>query len=84
MFKKNARYIHEFNKRKGMSYWLGLNKFADMTSEEFMAKYTGAKVDDTGVSGAGAASEADRGGAAAGRRRVPSGDVGLEAAWCCD
>ncbi|EEE70243.1 hypothetical protein OsJ_30365 [Oryza sativa Japonica Group] len=49
-----------------MSYWLGLNKFADMTSEEFMAKYTGAKVDDTGVSGAGAASEADRGGAAAG------------------
>ncbi|KAF2917560.1 hypothetical protein DAI22_09g201900 [Oryza sativa Japonica Group] len=48
VFKKNARYIHEFNKRKGMSYWLGLNKFADMTSEEFMAKYTGAKVDDTG------------------------------------
>uniref|UniRef100_A0A0E0C6X2 Cathepsin propeptide inhibitor domain-containing protein n=1 Tax=Oryza meridionalis TaxID=40149 RepID=A0A0E0C6X2_9ORYZ len=75
VFKKNARYIHEFNKRKGMSYWLGLNKFADMTSEEFMAKYTGAKVDDTGVSGAGAASEAEE-------EQLLVGDVGLEAAWC--
>uniref|UniRef100_A0A0D9XGV8 Uncharacterized protein n=1 Tax=Leersia perrieri TaxID=77586 RepID=A0A0D9XGV8_9ORYZ len=49
IFKANARYINEFNKKKGMSYWLGLNKFSDMTSEEFMAKYTGAKVQPESV-----------------------------------
>ncbi|XP_015611257.1 thiol protease SEN102 [Oryza sativa Japonica Group] len=42
VFKKNARYIHDFNRKKGMSYKLGLNKFADLTLEEFTAKYTGA------------------------------------------
>lgn len=45
VFKANARYIHEFNKKKGMSYVLGLNKFSDLTYEEFAAKYTGVKVD---------------------------------------
>ncbi|BAT09433.1 Os09g0564400 [Oryza sativa Japonica Group] len=46
VFKANARYIHEFNqKSKGMSYVLGLNKFSDLTYEEFAAKYTGVKVD---------------------------------------
>uniref|UniRef100_A0A0D9XGV5 Uncharacterized protein n=1 Tax=Leersia perrieri TaxID=77586 RepID=A0A0D9XGV5_9ORYZ len=44
-FKANARYVNEFNKKKGMTYELGLNKFADMTFEEFAAKYAGAKVD---------------------------------------
>uniref|UniRef100_A0A0E0QV57 Uncharacterized protein n=1 Tax=Oryza rufipogon TaxID=4529 RepID=A0A0E0QV57_ORYRU len=44
-FKANARYVSEFNKKEGMTYELGLNKFADMTLEEFVAKYAGAKVD---------------------------------------
>lgn len=43
VFKTNARYINDFNK-KDMPYKLGLNKFADMTLEEFTSKYTGAKV----------------------------------------
>ncbi|KAF0915629.1 hypothetical protein E2562_037542, partial [Oryza meyeriana var. granulata] len=43
-FKENARYINDFNKKEGMTYKLGLNKFADMTFEEFTAMYTGAKV----------------------------------------
>lgn len=42
VFKANARYIHEFNKKKDVTYKLGLNKFSDMTSDEFTAKYTGA------------------------------------------
>ncbi|BAT09438.1 thiol protease SEN102 [Oryza sativa Japonica Group] len=45
VFKANARHIHEFNKKEGMSYKLGLNKFSDMTVEEFAAKYTGVQVD---------------------------------------
>ncbi len=43
VFKENARYIHESNKKEGMTYKLGLNQFSDMTMEEFTAKYTGAK-----------------------------------------
>uniref|UniRef100_A0A0D3HA47 Cathepsin propeptide inhibitor domain-containing protein n=1 Tax=Oryza barthii TaxID=65489 RepID=A0A0D3HA47_9ORYZ len=43
VFKKNARYVSESNKKKGMTYKLGLNKFSDMTMEEFTAKYTGAR-----------------------------------------
>lgn len=45
VFKANARHIHEFNKKEGMSYKLGLNKFSDLTAEEFTAKYTGVQVD---------------------------------------
>ncbi|XP_006660983.1 stem bromelain-like [Oryza brachyantha] len=44
-FKENAKYVNEFNKKEGMTYELGLNKFADLTLEEFLAKYTGSKVD---------------------------------------
>ncbi|XP_006661547.3 thiol protease SEN102-like [Oryza brachyantha] len=44
-FKVNAKHVNEFNKKEGMTYELGLNKFADMTLEEFLAKYAGAKVD---------------------------------------
>lgn len=40
-FKANARQVNEFNKKEGMSYTLGLNKFSDMSYEEFAAKYTG-------------------------------------------
>ncbi|KAG0476341.1 hypothetical protein HPP92_013182 [Vanilla planifolia] len=41
VFKDNARYIHEAEKRKDVSYKLGLNIFADMTNQEFRAAYTG-------------------------------------------
>ncbi|XP_015696455.1 thiol protease SEN102-like [Oryza brachyantha] len=43
VFKENARYVNEANKKKGMTYKLGLNKFSDMTMEEFTAKYTGGR-----------------------------------------
>lgn len=43
VFKKNAMYVHEFNTRKDKPYKLGLNRFADMTLDEFKKKYTGAK-----------------------------------------
>jgi KDEL-tailed cysteine endopeptidase len=45
-FKANSRHIGEFNKMKDVPYKLGLNKFADLTREEFVSKYTGAKVVD--------------------------------------
>nr|GME09451.1 ervatamin-B-like [Ipomoea batatas] len=38
IFKQNLEYIESFNKAVNRSYTLGLNKFADMTSEEFRAK----------------------------------------------
>ncbi|OVA20482.1 Peptidase C1A [Macleaya cordata] len=41
IFKDNIRFIHESNKRIGMTYTLGLNKFADLSNEEFRATYTG-------------------------------------------
>ncbi|KAG0475908.1 hypothetical protein HPP92_012349 [Vanilla planifolia] len=44
VFKDNARYIHEFNKRKDVPYKLRLNKFADMTNEEFHAAYAGSRI----------------------------------------
>ena len=40
VFKNNARYIHESNKRTNVTYTLGLNKFADLSNEEFRAMYT--------------------------------------------
>ncbi|MQL77256.1 hypothetical protein Taro_009661 [Colocasia esculenta] len=40
VFKENARYIHRANRRRNLSYELGLNKFADLTNEEFRATYT--------------------------------------------
>ncbi|XP_006661545.2 thiol protease SEN102-like [Oryza brachyantha] len=46
-FIENARYINDFNKKKDMTYTLGLNKFVDMTIDEFTTMYTGAKVDTT-------------------------------------
>uniref|UniRef100_A0A0D9XGV6 Cysteine proteinase n=1 Tax=Leersia perrieri TaxID=77586 RepID=A0A0D9XGV6_9ORYZ len=54
-FKANARYIHEFNKKKDVPYKLGLNKFSDMTPEEFTRKYTGAlpEADDDNHDNAG-------------------------------
>lgn len=40
IFKNNARYIHESNKRSNVTYTLGLNKFADLSNEEFRSMYT--------------------------------------------
>lgn len=42
VFKENARYIHRANRRSWnvVSYELGLNRFADLTNEEFRAAYT--------------------------------------------
>ena len=44
VFKENARYIHEFNKRKDAPYKLRLNKFADLTNHEFRSTYAGSRI----------------------------------------
>eukprot|EP01018_Ginkgo_biloba_P035980 Gb_19134 [translate_table: standard] len=41
IFKGNLEYIHAHNSRNSSTYWLGLNKFADLTNEEFRARYLG-------------------------------------------
>ncbi|KAL6660771.1 hypothetical protein ACP70R_001806 [Stipagrostis hirtigluma subsp. patula] len=43
VFKENARYIHEAN-RKDRPFRLALNKFADMTTDEFRRTYAGSRV----------------------------------------
>ncbi|WCJ32676.1 Cysteine proteinases superfamily protein [Euphorbia peplus] len=35
IFKQNVQFIESFNKADGKSYKLGINKFADLTNEEF-------------------------------------------------
>nr|CAD1820047.1 unnamed protein product [Ananas comosus var. bracteatus] len=42
VFKENVKYIHEFNK-KDEPYKLALNKFADMTKDEFRRTYAGSR-----------------------------------------
>lgn len=42
IFKENFLYIHAHNKQQ-KSYWLGLNKFSDLTHQEFRAQYLGTK-----------------------------------------
>ncbi|XP_020576879.1 thiol protease SEN102-like [Phalaenopsis equestris] len=44
VFKDNARYIHEFNKRKDAPYKLRLNKFADLTNQEFRFTHAGSRI----------------------------------------
>jgi hypothetical protein len=44
IFKENLRYVDAHGK-KNSTYWLGLNKFADLSNQEFRAKYTGTKID---------------------------------------
>lgn len=43
VFKENVEFIHEFNK-KDEPYKLALNKFGDMTNQEFRSWYAGSKV----------------------------------------
>jgi xylem cysteine proteinase len=42
IFKDNFAYIHNHNKQQ-TSYWLGLNKFSDLTHEEFRSQYLGTR-----------------------------------------
>ncbi|KAL9668689.1 hypothetical protein QQ045_006227 [Rhodiola kirilowii] len=41
IFKDNVEYVNAHNKKEGRNYDLAVNKFADLTYEEFEAKYTG-------------------------------------------
>jgi len=42
IFKENLEYIHNHNKQL-KSYWMGLNKFSDLTHEEFRSQYLGTR-----------------------------------------
>jgi cathepsin L len=44
IFKENLEYIENFNNAGNKSYKLGLNPYSDLTSEVFLASYTGLKV----------------------------------------
>ncbi|KAI4296894.1 hypothetical protein L6164_036814 [Bauhinia variegata] len=44
IFMENLQYIENFNNAGNKSYKLGLNKFADLTTEEFIASYTGLRI----------------------------------------
>ncbi|MCL7032757.1 hypothetical protein MKW94_000129 [Papaver nudicaule] len=45
IFKDNLKFIDEHNSQIGLSYKLGLNKFADLTNEEYRKMYLGTKID---------------------------------------
>jgi hypothetical protein len=49
VFKANAAFVDRSNAAAGKKYHLAINEFADMTSDEFMAMYTGFKPVPTGV-----------------------------------
>ncbi|KAG8492172.1 hypothetical protein CXB51_009593 [Gossypium anomalum] len=46
IFKENLNYIESFNNGGNRSFKLGLNEFADMTYDEFIATHTGYKMQD--------------------------------------
>ncbi|KAL4333822.1 hypothetical protein GQ457_07G015240 [Hibiscus cannabinus] len=46
IFKENLEYIESFNNGGNRSFKLGLNEFADMTQDEFIAAHTGYKMPD--------------------------------------
>ncbi|CAH2052766.1 unnamed protein product [Thlaspi arvense] len=41
VFKKNLKFIENFNNNGNQSYKLGVNEFTDLTKEEFLATHTG-------------------------------------------
>ncbi|ONK77661.1 uncharacterized protein A4U43_C02F9140 [Asparagus officinalis] len=43
VFKENVKFIHEFNK-KDKPYKLGLNRFGDMTKDEFRRTFAGSRI----------------------------------------
>ncbi|OIV98331.1 hypothetical protein TanjilG_16658 [Lupinus angustifolius] len=44
IFMENLEYIEKFNNNANNSYKLGLNKFSDLTTDEFLASYTGLNI----------------------------------------
>ncbi|GLT29566.1 hypothetical protein SLA2020_044240 [Shorea laevis] len=44
IFKDNLEFIEKFNSEGNRTFKLGLNKFSDLTNEEFKALYTGYKI----------------------------------------
>ncbi|KAK7332033.1 hypothetical protein VNO80_28779 [Phaseolus coccineus] len=47
IFVENLEYIEKFNNAGNKSYTLGLNQFSDLTVEEFIASYTGLKINSS-------------------------------------
>ncbi|KAK4733523.1 hypothetical protein R3W88_007784 [Solanum pinnatisectum] len=45
IFKDNLRFIEEHNNSKNQTYVLGLNRFADLTNEEYRTMFLGTKSD---------------------------------------
>ncbi|EEF37409.1 cysteine protease, putative [Ricinus communis] len=45
IFKNNLRFIDEHNNSKNRTYKVGLTRFADLTNEEYRAKFLGTKSD---------------------------------------
>ena len=43
IFKDNLRFIDEHNSVSGRTYKLGLNRFADLTNDEYRSKFLGTK-----------------------------------------
>jgi Cathepsin propeptide inhibitor domain (I29) len=43
IFKANAEYVQSVNRGRNRTYQLGLNRFADLTNEEFKASFLGFK-----------------------------------------
>ncbi|CAI9104612.1 OLC1v1003319C1 [Oldenlandia corymbosa var. corymbosa] len=48
IFKDNLRYINEHNADESRSYRLGLNRFADLTNEEYRRMYLGGRMNRAG------------------------------------